>query len=53
MHEAGGIPILVNLLEEGSVERIMVASAIRAAGPHGDSILIKVNKCILFYSISC
>ena len=42
VHEAGGIPVLVNLLEEGAVERIMVASAIRAAGPQGDSTLVKV-----------
>jgi len=42
VHEAGGIPLLVNLLEEGTVERILVASAIRAAGPYGDSTLVKV-----------
>ena len=44
IQEAGAIPMLVNLLEEGSVERIMVASAIRAAGTYGDSTLIKVDN---------
>lgn len=44
IHESGGIPILVSLLEEGTVERIMIASAIRAAGPQGDSTLVKVYK---------
>lgn len=43
LQEAGAIPLLVSLLEEGSVERILVASAIRASGSYGDSTLIKVN----------
>jgi hypothetical protein len=42
LYEAGGIPVLTSLLEEGSVERMIVASAIRASGPQGDSTLIKV-----------
>ena len=42
IYEAGGIPLLVNLLEEGAVERIMIASAIHAAGSNGDSTLLKV-----------
>jgi len=43
IYEAGGVPRLVALLEEGSVERISIASAIRAASPQCDSILTKVQ----------
>lgn len=46
LYEAGGIPRLVALLEEGTIERISVASAIRAAGPRCDSILTKVQQHI-------
>ena len=44
LQESGAIPMLVSILEEGSVERILVASAIRASGSYGDSTLIKVKN---------
>ena len=44
LQEVGAVPFLVSLLEEGSVERILVASAIKASGTYGDSTLIKVIK---------
>ncbi len=53
IHAAGGIPSLVNLLEEGTVERVMLASAIRAAGPQGDSTLIKVLHVLEIESSCC
>ena len=44
IHLSGGIPELANILEDGTVERQIVASALRAAGAQGDQILIKMLK---------
>ena len=38
----GGLPILISLLQEGSLDRQLVASTILAAGPVGESALLKV-----------
>ena len=42
--EAGGLPILVRLIEEGSVDRQMVASVMRTAGSESESLLLKLMK---------
>lgn len=42
--EAGGLPILVNLIEEGSVDRQLVASVLRTSGDEGEQLLIKMMK---------
>lgn len=42
--EAGGLPILVKLIEEGGVDRQMVASVIRTSGIESESLLLKLMK---------
>jgi len=42
--EAGGLPILVNLIEENTVDKQLVASVLRTAGPEGESLLLKLLK---------
>lgn len=38
----GGLPMLISLLQEGSLDRQLVASTILGAGPVGESTLLKV-----------
>ncbi len=40
--EAGAVPALVAILEEGTCDRLLAANAIHAAGPQGDLELLKV-----------
>jgi hypothetical protein len=42
--EAGGLPILVNLMEEGNIDRQLIASTIRTSGDEGEELLIKLMK---------
>ena len=42
--EAGGLPILVSLIEEGNVDRQLVASVLRTSGREGEAILLKLLK---------
>jgi hypothetical protein len=44
--ESGGLPILMDLLDEGTIDRQMVASVIRTTGFEGENILIKVRFLI-------
>ena len=41
--EAGAVPALVAVLEEGTADRLLVANALHAAGPLGDNELLKVR----------
>lgn len=38
------MPILVSLIEEGNVDRQLVASVLRTSGKEGEAILIKLLK---------
>lgn len=42
--EAGGLPILVQMLDDGQVDRQLAASVIRTCGDEGESLLIKLLK---------
>ena len=42
--EAGGLPILVSLIEEGNIDRQLVASVLRTSGKEGEAILLKLLK---------
>lgn len=42
--EGGALPVLLQLIQEGSVERQLVACAIRGAGPIGETTLVKLLK---------
>jgi hypothetical protein len=42
--ESGGLPILMDLLEEGSVDRQLLASVLRTSGEEGEDLLIKILK---------
>ena len=42
--EAGGLPILVNLIEEGNVDRQLIASVLRTSGKESENLLIKLLK---------
>jgi hypothetical protein len=42
--ESGGLPIIMDLLEEGSVDRQLLASVLRTSGDEGEDLLIKIIK---------
>ena|SRR5438105_4871284 len=42
--ESGGLPILLDLLEEGSVDRQLLASVLRTCGEEGEQLLIKILR---------
>jgi len=42
--EAGGLPILVSLLEDGQVDRQLTASVLRTSGDEGEQLLLKMLK---------
>ena len=42
--ESGGLPILLDLLEEGNLDRQMIASVIRTAGSEGEAVLLKLLR---------
>lgn len=42
--EAGGLPILVTLMDEGHVDRQLVASVLRTSGQEGEQLLLKLVR---------
>ena len=42
--EAGALPLLLKLLQEGFLDRYLITSTIRACGQNGEDILLKVSK---------
>lgn len=40
----GSLPVLINLLTEGYLDRELIASTLRAAGPQGEQTLLKVSS---------
>lgn len=42
--ESGGLPILLELLEEGAVDRQLIASVLRTSGDEGEDLLIKILR---------
>jgi hypothetical protein len=42
--EAGGLPILLDLIEEGNVDRQLVAGVLRTSGEEGEHLLLKLTK---------
>ena len=42
--ESGGLPIIMDLLEEGSVDRQLLASVLRTSGEEGEDLLVKIIK---------
>jgi hypothetical protein len=44
VRDSGGLPVMLDLLQDGSVDRQMVASVIRTSGSEGERILSKFLK---------
>ena len=42
--ESGGLPIILDLLEEGSIDRQLLASILRTSGEEGEQLLLKILK---------
>jgi hypothetical protein len=42
--ESGGLPLLIELLDQGSVDRHLVASVLRTSGFEGEQLLIKLMR---------
>ena len=42
--ESGGLPIILELLEEGTVDRQLLAAVLRTSGEEGEDLLIKILK---------
>lgn len=42
--ESGGLPILLNLIEEGGVDRQLLASVLRTSGEEGEQLLLKIIR---------
>lgn len=42
--ESGGLPIILELLEEGVVDRQLLASVLRTSGDEGEELLIKIVR---------
>lgn len=42
--ESGGLPIIMDLLEEGCVDRQLLASVLRTSGEEGEDLLLKIIK---------
>lgn len=42
--ESGGLPILLDLLEEGTLDRQLVASVLRTSGEEGEDLLLKILR---------
>ncbi|KRW98893.1 Armadillo-type fold [Pseudocohnilembus persalinus] len=43
VYKAGGLPLLIQLLQEGSIDRQLIVSTIRACGDVGEQALIKLK----------
>ena len=44
MWESGGIPIILDILEEGCIDRQLLTSVLRTSGEEGEQILWKIVK---------
>ena len=44
MWESGGIPIILDILEEGCIDRQLLTSVLRTSGEEGEQILLKIVK---------
>ena len=42
--ESGGLPLIIELLDQGVVDRQLLASVLRTSGTEGEQILIKLMK---------
>lgn len=42
--ESGGLPIILELLEAGIVDRQLLASVLRTSGDEGEELLIKILR---------
>ena len=42
--EAGGLPILVSMLDDGQVDRHLISSVIRTSGEEGENLLLKLLR---------
>ena len=42
--ESGGLPLIIELLDQGSVDRQLLASVLRTSGYEGEQLLIKLLK---------
>ena len=42
--ESGGLPLIIELLDQGVVDRHLLASVLRTSGKEGEGLLIKLLK---------
>lgn len=42
--ESGGLPIILDLLEEGTIDRQLLASVLRTSGEEGEEMLLKIIR---------
>ena len=42
--ESGGLPIVMDLLEDGSIDRQLLSSVLRTSGEEGEDLLLKIVK---------
>jgi hypothetical protein len=42
--ESGGLPLIIDLLDQGVVDRQLLASVLRTSGTEGEQLLIKLLK---------
>ena len=42
--ESGGLPLVIELLDQGVVDRQLLASVLRTSGSEGEQLLIKLMK---------
>lgn len=42
--ESGGLPLIIELLDQGTVDRQLLASVLRTSGIEGEQLLIKLMK---------
>jgi len=40
----GGLPVLISLLNQGNLDKELLASCILASGPSGEQVLLKVRE---------
>ncbi len=44
VYQGGGLPVLIQLLQEGIIDRNLVVSTIRGCGKEGEKILLKILR---------
>jgi HEAT repeat protein len=42
--ESGGLPMVIDLMDQGTVDRQLLASVLRTSGKEGEELLIKLMK---------